>query len=486
MKVSEVLKLSVQDRFWYWVKERWAVLQRRLKGLPKPWTDDEILQTCFFCNVRRRDDKTTVWIEDWYRKAHVDHGGTLAPEAFLLAAVLARQINWPDCLATVGFPYPWEPEEVRLAIEARKSRGEKCYSNAYVVSANHGPRGREKQEKEYQTVYLVCDPIAKAIDAGFILDMGTMEGCWRQIQKFPGLASFMAGQVVADLRLALPYDDCWADKDTWAPVGPGSSRGVCLYFDLPLTENLKQEQWKPYFDDIVREAHARQKSPSEGKFMPHEVEGIDWQNCLCEFFKYERVLADPTKSRFRYPGDRDVKEGERHRLPALVDILGQRDKFGSRKYRKRGQGQAEGEGGEGGPGGIPAMTPEHDGSDSTPAGTMIQDVGAGFNGTGTSHRPHAVRPSLRGLLVELLQRLPAEGRDLVALDLVLRAATDGLDVLEGQEAGEPSLVVTLADNRVLRPQVLGHVAGGDLGLRGEVVLRQNPLFLDEDAEHPDL
>lgn len=466
MKVAEVQKLPVKERFWYFVKERWAVLQRRLGGLPKPWTDDEVLRTCWFCNVRRRDDKTSVWLTDWYSEA-CPFG--CPNEAFLVAAVLARQLNWPETLQDIGFPWPWNPEHVKDKIEQRKARGDKCYSNAYMISANHGPRGRERQAKSYQTAYLVCDPVARAVQGGFKLDTDTMQGAWSQLLGFPGLASFMAGQVVADLRWVVPGK--WSDRKSWAPVGPGSSSGACVYFDLDVTPNMPQERWLPYFARLLQEAQDRSRSKSEGPDMPQGMEAMDWQNCLCEFFKYHRTLCDPTKSRFRYPGDKDVIEGERYRMTPLAELLGVRGEVGYRKRRKK-KGE-ELSAGTPDPG---SQTPPHfphgdaDGP-SLPSNGHDTRGGTAVNGAG----------SLRGDLVQFRDRLLAGRRDLVADDLVLRLVADALDVLERDERREPSLVVALADNRVFRPEVLGHVAGGDDPQLDEFVLRQDSLFPDEDS-----
>ena len=52
-----------QQAFVYWVKERMAVLTNRMAfDNPKPWSDDPIFQSTYFCNVRREDDKVTRWI----------------------------------------------------------------------------------------------------------------------------------------------------------------------------------------------------------------------------------------------------------------------------------------------------------------------------------------------------------------------------------------------------------------------------------------
>ena len=46
----------------YWVAERERIRVRKESGQPFPWTDDPILATYRFCNVRREDDRVTIWV----------------------------------------------------------------------------------------------------------------------------------------------------------------------------------------------------------------------------------------------------------------------------------------------------------------------------------------------------------------------------------------------------------------------------------------
>ncbi len=50
MLITDVLKLTPLERFLYLDRERHAIYLRRRAGMPKPWTDDEILQNYCFTN----------------------------------------------------------------------------------------------------------------------------------------------------------------------------------------------------------------------------------------------------------------------------------------------------------------------------------------------------------------------------------------------------------------------------------------------------
>jgi hypothetical protein len=61
MRTQDVLKLTPVEQALYFMRERHDIHLRRQAGLPKPWTDDEILQANFFTNPYRENDKTTAW-----------------------------------------------------------------------------------------------------------------------------------------------------------------------------------------------------------------------------------------------------------------------------------------------------------------------------------------------------------------------------------------------------------------------------------------
>jgi hypothetical protein len=91
----------------------------------------------------------------------------------------------------------------------------------------------------------------------------------------------MAGQFTADLRWAL--QGSWADKDTWAPYGPGSQMGMCRLHGLtPQKSKYSQEEFGKLLTQLVKDVKAEVGIPG--------IEAMDVQNCCCEFQKYERTL----------------------------------------------------------------------------------------------------------------------------------------------------------------------------------------------------
>lgn len=275
MNTDEVKRLPPRERLLYWVREREAVRLRREAGAPPPWTDDEILRTYRFCNVRRMDDRVSRWLLDNWYVPFRGHPNTV------LAAVLARQLNNMDALEEVGFPEVWWPERVVEVLKARAARGLRNYSVAYMITANYGRRGRPRESKPFQTVHRVCTPLLRALADGPV-PTDTMRGAWRALVGLPGLSSFMAGQVVADLRWALPGG--WHDRLRWAPVGPGSARGLGRLLERP-PQPADPDRWLAQFREHVLPLAGELPWETAGR-----LEAMDWQSCLCEFDKYERAL----------------------------------------------------------------------------------------------------------------------------------------------------------------------------------------------------
>lgn len=287
MKTMLVKNLPSEERLVYWIKERHAIYLKKVAGKPKPWTDDKILQKFKFCNVRRRDDRVSKWlIENWY-EPFMDH------KNMLVACTLARQMNNTDTLEEIGFPDDWDPEKVVRVIAGRRQRGLRSYSSAYMITSNYGLRGREPQPKEYQTAYTVCQPI---YESGIRVAGEFLQDEWERLLGFMGFSSFIAGQVVCDLRWGI--NGRWLDRKDWAPAGPGSKRGINRLLERDLNTPVSQKD----FEEELKRVRRIVSTLKPGKDRPKDMEGIDYQSCLCEYDKYERTLWGEGRPKNLYPG----------------------------------------------------------------------------------------------------------------------------------------------------------------------------------------
>lgn len=191
------------------MEEREAIRLRKESSQPKPWTDDEILQNYRFTNIRRMDDKVSQWLlSNWYLP-NFDYRNMLP------AVALARFINQPESLQAVGFPKVWNTAAIKKRLTRFKEGGKRVFNAAYMVRGNDG-QDKIDSVVQYYVQPLVTDPIE--------IDRSFMRKTWTRLAARYGFGPFMAGQVVADLRWAI--EGKWLDRNTWAPMGPGSKRGM--------------------------------------------------------------------------------------------------------------------------------------------------------------------------------------------------------------------------------------------------------------------
>lgn len=268
----------------HWITEREAVRQRKEQGLPKPWTTDPLLRDYRWCNVRRMDDRVSVALmANWYPPDG-------RPETQLVAAVLARLVNWPASLDDITGPQRFDISHLpgaRAKLAHRARMGWKVFTAAYVVP---GVPGRNKVDS-------VCDLAELVASRADTILAGSMAATWANLVKIDGLGSFLAGQMVADLA-HLSAGQHWTDASTWAPLGPGSARGMNRLMGRPKDKAISQAQ----FDVELPALIGVLKPLIPGIWEDRQLQAMDIQNSLCESDKHRRLTLGEGQVRSRYDG----------------------------------------------------------------------------------------------------------------------------------------------------------------------------------------
>ncbi len=264
--------LDPRELFLYFVRERYSIFIARQRGFEKPWSEDPIFRSIYFCNVFREDDKTTKYIRNWALDLYSDKNPH-PPNRFITLYTFARLINWPDTLneiypKTVLF-YPY-PSEVIKILKGRRAKGLQVFNGAYQITTC----GKVVDKIDY-IMRVVTDTCGMDVKQ-------TLQEQWKEITKIKGLGSFLAAQVVADLKNTkeLPWSTAvdWYD---FVASGPGSLRGVNYYLGKKPKPPASQET----FNEVINEA---QKDIQE--MLKTNICKQDVQNCFCEFSKYMKVL----------------------------------------------------------------------------------------------------------------------------------------------------------------------------------------------------
>lgn len=271
----------------YWIEEREAIRVKKEIGMPKPWSKDPVFQTTYFTNVHREDDKVTKWIAEHWRKTVGKGHHNIIP-----ALVIARMFNLPSHLALL--PYWWNYERwhgwsvmAKSITKGIRSSGGKLFNGAYLITTC----GKKMDKVDY--VYEVAQEVANAE----IWGDGQPETCdytAHLLTCFNGIGTFLAGQIVADLKNTPGHAlETAVDRESWCAPGPGSLRG------LRRVEGHQRTSAATF----LREATILYGTVASHISFYFDMQ--DFQNCLCEFDKYVRVKYGEGKSKRKYNGVND-------------------------------------------------------------------------------------------------------------------------------------------------------------------------------------
>lgn len=283
MRSFENSMLGRVSRLAYWINEREAIRSLKELGAPK-LTSDPILSAYRFCNVRREDDKVTRWIASNWRCAD--------DEWLPHAMIIARFINWPDTLRAIGYPEPWDEMgfRARQTMHHIKETGGKVFTGAYIVSTN----GESMDKIDY-----VCRTFDRTFRRTILPKSGEKLAVYHQrLQTFNGLGSFMAAQVIADLKYT-PHLRSAPDWSTWAAPGPGSLRGLNRVRGYDLKTHWRDDQ---FVNELIILRGQLAEEVKRHSYLLHDLQNL--QNCLCEFDKYERVRLNQGRPRATYTYER--------------------------------------------------------------------------------------------------------------------------------------------------------------------------------------
>lgn len=248
---------------------------------------DPIISQFRFCNVRRNDDRVTKFIHAWAFEFWQDS------KDLWFALVVARLFNNEETLSDIAnYTLPFKATRMRERLHGRRDVGVKNFNAAYVVSTN----GRAMDKVDYLIDH-VLQPLwdDRARLSKDINRTEYLEDVHKILMLQNGMASFMAAQVVADLKYADPAR--WRDFHTFAASGPGSKRGLNRVAGLPIVSGWREDAFRATLLILRDMVNAR--------LLWEPITAQDIQNCLCEYDKYERFrLGEGTPKQLYKPKEK--------------------------------------------------------------------------------------------------------------------------------------------------------------------------------------
>lgn len=288
--------LDPLDRYFYWCVERHQIYLRRLRGQPRPWTDDEILRDYYFTNPYRELDWTTAWFREHVRDPRRDDSSVV------FATVAARWFNYiptMQLLLECGALDDWGAAD-RTELFARRDRGEQVFTGAFMINS---PPGQPKLEA-------VCRRITNVWNRRrhlqlLALDWMRLSAAHADLLRYDGLGGFMAYEIACDLRYTWCLENA-TDINTWANPGPGATRGLLrlLGREHEIKNNSSAPkvpaEWGRKLIELRALLDARMQATFGADAPP--IEAREVEHSLCEWDKYERLLWGHGTAKRRYPG----------------------------------------------------------------------------------------------------------------------------------------------------------------------------------------
>jgi hypothetical protein len=182
-------------------------------------------------------------------------------------------VNRIETLKEIDFPESWDRAYLYDKLKDRVARGLVTWGNAYMITTCG-----KRMEKELYVVNVANDVMERNMVN--LLPYKSLEETHRWLQRTDGLGSFLAAQVVADMRNACG----WTHDQEWCASGPGSRRGINYYFGMEPEAAMSEAVFRRRIACAWEEVR-----PLLPAYL-HDLHMQDFQNCFCEFSKYNRIL----------------------------------------------------------------------------------------------------------------------------------------------------------------------------------------------------
>jgi hypothetical protein len=269
------------DRLMEWmafVEERHTIYEKRMLGLPAPWTDDPILASRKFTNVFRILDPGTQFIMTDLHDPDLDPRGQLM--RLFLYRHTGRVEVWEHLALLDGYPTgPEALEGVRALLHAYREPGHRrIFTNAYLVYPQSSEPGTDKIDSIINLTSRLFNPRSRDdVVPGFLAAKDSRER-FNVLSRTKGVGDFMAMQILTDWGYLQDRDY----EDDFVQLGPGAQKGALVIDDRRATTAT-----------LIDAASNLKSSPSLPVFAGRSPSLMDVQNLFCEFSKYVRYQGKP-------------------------------------------------------------------------------------------------------------------------------------------------------------------------------------------------
>lgn len=272
---------EVYELYWYFASERQRIFERRVAGVPPPWTADPILSAYKFCNVFRAADRVSQYM---IRSVCYEQGGTPADLLFRIVAfrTFSRIETWRSIRSSLGRSPTLDDladGAFTAGLEAARQANGTLYTGAFILCAAdaYGRRSKHLNHVELFRHMFLVDRLHERIQAA-----RSLRELFELLHRYPLMGDFMSYQVAIDINY---FDLVEFSENEFVCPGPGALRGIRKCFlDLGDYRPADVIHWMV---DNQETDLARLGLPFQSLF-GRPLHAIDAQGLFCETDKYCR------------------------------------------------------------------------------------------------------------------------------------------------------------------------------------------------------
>lgn len=313
-KIERSLDNELRDLFWRFITKRQQVwYHRTIEESSPPWTEDEILQQNRFTNVYRRLDPGTQYvIQEILEKDASKQNKIFNVMVYRLIGRLKTH-EYLGFLSLEDFNAVDFEEKLK---HRRDKQNETVFTGAYMV-AGYSQMGSSDKVENIAALFSEIASDTEYFDQ--LCASNSIEEAYDIILSQPGFGNFLAYQVLVDLLYPVEYHDGQPvlpfSANEWSSPGPGAIKGLKRLANMNEINRLDVMEW----------LHGNQHQEFERLNLPFpylldgqgekvELTLADIQNCLCEFYKYHKILNSEGRARRRF------RNSERRSSKELISI----------------------------------------------------------------------------------------------------------------------------------------------------------------------
>lgn len=280
----------------YFVWEREAIKIAKDNKYQGVLTADPILSKYKFTNIRRKDDRVSKWIIKNIIEVECE-------QDLWFSLLIARLINWPPTLKylidenfLLHSAEKFDAVNFSNLIEQYRQTGAKAYSGAYMVYPTKKDVGAVKSLSIAKYIISPSIKLNARIKSN-LKQENSIENFVEILSGCFGISTFIAGQVAADMTyLEAPLHSA-KDLYSYAPIGPGSSKGLNYLLGRSAYASWKQEDFNKELININDDIKTYL-----------EIEDLtlhDVQNIMCEYSKYTRTILKEGTPKTMYKPEKE-------------------------------------------------------------------------------------------------------------------------------------------------------------------------------------